>query len=133
LRTVLIIEDEMIIALDLEQTLSGAGFATLGPARSIEAAMALVETESFDCALVDLELQGVLATSLVERLRTLGKKFAFVTGFDRGDLPEQFGTEPVITKPWEPSYVIETVRQLCAASSPRRAGGLERGCTCEEL
>ena len=59
--TILIVEDEMIIALDLEQTLSAAGFSTIGPARSIEAALPMIEQRNFDVALIDLELQGALA------------------------------------------------------------------------
>ena len=132
LSTVLIVEDEMIIALDLEQTLVAAGFATLGPARSVEAARPMIEERNFDVALVDLELQGALATPLVERLRDLAIPFAFITGFDREDLPEQFGADVVIAKPWDPAELVEAVARLCSKAHRPRSGLPERGCGCND-
>jgi DNA-binding response OmpR family regulator len=132
LSTVLIVEDEMIIALDLEQTLVAAGFATLGPARSVEAALPMIEQRNFDVALVDLELQGALATPVVQRLRDLAIPFAFITGFDREDLPEQFGTELVITKPWDPVDLVETVGRLCSRAHRPSPGPRNRGCNCND-
>lgn len=128
--TVLIVEDEMIIALDLEQTLLAAGFTTVGPVRSVEAALPLIEGGAFDVALVDLELQGSLATPVVQRLRELGIPFAFITGFERADLPEQFGTELVIPKPWHPEELVKTVAQLCRAAGRPHFGYRGRGCSC---
>jgi DNA-binding response OmpR family regulator len=133
LSTILIVEDEMIIALDLEQTLSAAGFSTIGPARSIEAALPMIEQRNFDVALIDLELQGALATPLVQRLRDLSIPFAFITGFDRDDLPEQFGTEVVISKPWDPADLVATVDKLCKKAHRPRSSSPERGCTCDDL
>jgi two-component system, response regulator PdtaR len=56
--TILIVEDEAIVAADLEQRLQRLGYRTMGPAASAEEALALARAEKPDLTLMDIRLQG---------------------------------------------------------------------------
>jgi DNA-binding NtrC family response regulator len=55
---VLVVEDEMLIAMELESLLERRGCAVLGPAKTMGRALALLDRERPDAALLDLDLNG---------------------------------------------------------------------------
>src|SRR4051794_3274244 len=58
---ILVIEDEFLIAMGLEDALKAAGYDVVGPVAKLEAAVKAAERDTFDAALVDLDLEGRLA------------------------------------------------------------------------
>ena len=94
----------MIIALDLEQTLSAAGFWTIGPARSIEAALPMIEQRNFDVALIDLELQGALRPSCsgcgIFRSRSHSSPGSTATTYRNSSAPRWSSRNPGIPPIW---------------------------------
>ena len=111
-KRVLIIEDEPIIAMDVEDVLVEAGFAIAGPASSINGALEVMASHAFDVALVDGNLLGQRVDVLVLELVRRNKPFAFVTGFAKEDLPKGFENIPVVKKPVERDRLIEVVQAL---------------------
>jgi DNA-binding response OmpR family regulator len=85
---VLLVEDEFLIALDLEWLLERHGWLVLGPAASVAAALRLLERgeEPPDAALLDVNLRGELVTPVAERLRALGIPFVLASAYERVDL-----------------------------------------------
>ena len=81
-RSVLLVEDEMMIAWDIEQTLTHAGMRVLGPASSVGRAMRLLESERPDAAILDLNLRGELVTPVARRLRELEVPFVLATAYN---------------------------------------------------
>lgn len=81
-RSVLLVEDEMMIAWDIEQTLTHAGMRVLGPASSVSRAMRLIEAERPDAAILDLNLRGELVTPVAKRLRELEVPFVLATAYN---------------------------------------------------
>ena len=81
-RSVLLVEDEMMIAWDIEQTLTHAGMRVLGPASSVKRAMTLIAGERPDAAILDLKLRGELVTPVAKKLRALEVPFVLATAYN---------------------------------------------------
>jgi DNA-binding response OmpR family regulator len=83
-RLVLVVEDEALIALDLEARLGRHGWRVLGPAATVAQALRLLEDGEVlpDVALLDVNLRGEAATAVAERLRALGVPFVVTSAYD---------------------------------------------------
>lgn len=89
--SVLVVEDEFMIALDLELILEQNGHAVLGPASSVETALRLLEDVLPDVALLDLNLRGQLAFPVAVRLQEIDVPIVLssaydVTGIEGGEI-----------------------------------------------
>jgi len=104
---VLIVEDDPIIALDFEDTLLGFGVKTVRTAASVAKALALIEQQAPDFALLDVSLIREKSFAIAERLGALKIPFAFVTGAD-ARLPAAFAAKPRLPKP----YSTDALRAL---------------------
>ncbi|MDN3721862.1 HWE histidine kinase domain-containing protein [Roseibium salinum] len=82
-KRILIVEDEPLIAMELESTLASHGFEVVGPASHVESAIRLIGQERLDAALLDANLGGKPVTDVAEALAEKGVPFAFGTGFGR--------------------------------------------------
>ncbi|PWC79934.1 regulator [Azospirillum sp. TSH64] len=98
--TVLIVEDEPLIAMSLEDALIDQGVACLGPAGSVSAALDMIEAGGFDIALLDVNLRGERVDAVADRLAGAGIPFIFTTGHGAEGLPDAHRTRPVIGKPF---------------------------------
>lgn len=99
-KTILIVEDEMLIAMELESMVEALGCTVLGPAKSAKRALALVDRERADAALLDLNLHGSPDPSLAKTLRERGIPFAVVTGYSAEALKvPELQNAPYVNKP----------------------------------
>ena len=114
-RSVLLVEDEMMIAWDIEQTLTHAGMRVLGPAASVGSAMQLIEEETPDAAILDLNLRGELVTPVAKKLRRLGVPFVLATAHNhlRGEGAEFLGVEN-LGKPVASVRCVEVLGEMLA-------------------
>jgi light-regulated signal transduction histidine kinase (bacteriophytochrome)/CheY-like chemotaxis protein len=80
-REVLIVEDNMIIALDAEATVRRLGVPGIRTAASVAQAMALIDARTPDFALLDINLGTETSFAVAERLAGMGVRFAFATGY----------------------------------------------------
>ncbi len=89
--TILVAEDEYMIATDLTQELVRAGVRVLGPVPSLEGAMDLIEdADHIDGAILDVNLQGENVFPAAEMLEKQGVPFLFATGYDKSVIPPRF-------------------------------------------
>ncbi len=110
---VLIVEDAVLLALELETGLSDAGAQIVGPAYELEEALALLD-QHLDAAVLDANLNGHSVTPVAEALSRRGVPFVFATGYgETGGAPGGFDA-PVIRKPYDVSQVAAAVAQLLA-------------------
>jgi DNA-binding response OmpR family regulator len=107
-RNILIVEDDLLIAMDLERTLNDAGCIVVGFVPSVARAMAKIDNNRIDAALLDVTLGGEMAFPVADRLSAEGIPFIFVTA-KPSSVPEHYGTHPVITKPYSPPAVLEAL------------------------
>lgn len=109
---VLVVDDEPLIAMDIIASLEDEGCHIVGPAASLQKALALIENSKIDVALLDANLAGepvdVLAAALVRRKIP----FAFVSGYGREGLPEAFRQAELIKKPFQRQRLIDVVQQM---------------------
>jgi CheY-like chemotaxis protein len=99
--TVLLVEDNPIIAMNTEALLQELGVARVESAATVAEALALVEKERFDLAILDLQLaDGETSLPVAERLSAQGVRIIFATGFGDVSLPDGHGAEPILRKPY---------------------------------
>ena len=108
---VLIVEDAVLLALELETGLSEAGAEVIGPAYELEEAMALLD-QPIDAAVLDANLNGHSVTPVAEVLHQRRIPFVFATGYgETGGAPGGFEA-PVIRKPYDVTQVAAAVAEL---------------------
>ena len=91
-RTGLIVEDNMIIALDAEQLLLDNGMARILTAANVAEALRLIEAETIDVALLDVNLGSETSFALIAPLNARSVPYIFVTGYGENlDLPPEAG------------------------------------------
>ncbi len=93
---ILIVEDHALIASSIEDIVRTMGARAIGRAGKLSDALTLIETVSWDAALLDFRLtQGEMTYPAADQLRAKGVPFAFVTGWD-GDVDPQYCDVPVL-------------------------------------
>lgn len=98
-RCILIVEDEMFLALILEDVLEEAGFCVLKAAR-LPAALAFAESAEIDAAILDINLSGTEVFPAAEALRRRGIPFLFTSGYGEKGLPPDYKDSPMMQKPY---------------------------------
>ena len=111
-RDVLIVEDNMIIALDAESTLQRSGIETVRVAASVAQAMKAIETRAPDFALLDINLGRETSFAVAEHLASLGIPFVFTTGYgeDIAFPPKLLGV-PRVRKPYTGDALLGAMRR----------------------
>lgn len=97
---VLVVEDEVLIAMDLERLLGRHGFRVLGPAATVAGALRLLDGAPPDVALLDVNLRGEMVTPVAEALRARGIPFVLASACDAAQLTvEVLAGAPNVGKP----------------------------------
>ncbi len=111
--SVLIVEDQMLIALDLEAMLADEGLSKVATTNSVKQAMAQIEASPPDLAILDINLGPVNSFAVAEELRKRGTPFLFATGYGEGaELPEAFSGVPIVRKPYSRSAIVAALALL---------------------
>ena len=104
---VLVVEDDPIIALDFEGTLLGFGVRSVRTAPSVARALALIDQQPPDFALLDVGLIREKSFAVAERLEALRIPFAFVTGYGAdARLPATLAGKPRLPKPYSTDALL---------------------------
>ena len=98
-RCMLIVEDEMCLALMLEDILLDAGYAVLKAAR-LPAALALAQSATIDAAILDINLAGTRVFPAADALRMRSIPFLFTSGYGENGLPPEYQHWPMLQKPY---------------------------------
>jgi DNA-binding NarL/FixJ family response regulator len=98
---VLIVEDEPMLAMDLESMLESLSFEIAGSAGRIETATRLASGAACDVAILDLNLGGTSAEAVADILSARGIPFIFATGYGDGYVDERFASVRVVEKPYD--------------------------------
>jgi CheY-like chemotaxis protein len=100
-RRILVVEDEMMIAMLVEDMLSELGCAVVGPAHALDTALELARTElGLDAAVLDVNLAGESVFAVADALREKGVPAIFSTGYGDAGLREVDRGAPVLQKPF---------------------------------
>jgi CheY-like chemotaxis protein len=107
---VLVVEDQAVVALDLQRTLREAGYRTIGPAASLPAVEALLARGNVDAAIVDADA-GSLAFAVADRLADAGVPMLFLAD-GAGVLPRRPAGGTVLAKPVAKPRLLEALEEL---------------------
>ena len=114
---ILLVEDSYLIATTLESMFDDLGWTVVGPATRRAEALEMARTESFDAALLDINLDGEMSWDVAALLKQAGLPFVFSTGYDVSSvLPPHLAGSPVIGKPFRITDVEQRLREAIAAS-----------------
>lgn len=110
---ILVVEDELFVAMLVEDLLGDLGHRVVGPAASARAAVRAVEDEVFDFALLDVNLgDGETSFETAEMLRSRGVPFAFVTGYGEQGVRSDLRDVPILSKPIDPRQLARVLQEL---------------------
>lgn len=111
--SVLIVEDQPIIAFDLETTLVECGARDVVIAGSVRRALDILSERTFDVAFLDLQIGVDMSFEVASELSRAGIPFAFSTGLDPlAVLPAEHQSRPVMTKPYADGEVLKILGEL---------------------
>lgn len=100
-RRILVVEDEMMIAILVEDMLNELGCSVVGPAHALDTALALARAENeIDAALLDVNLAGQPVFAVADALRLIGVPAIFATGYGGAGLRDVDHGAPVLEKPF---------------------------------
>jgi DNA-binding NtrC family response regulator len=120
---VLIVEDDPIIALDFEDTISGFGIAAVRTAGNVALALSMIDERRPDFALLDVGLAREKSFDVAERLVALEIPFVFVTGYGSDRVVAAFADRPRLPKPCPSEALLSVMRRLCRPGDSKRVRG----------
>jgi CheY-like chemotaxis protein len=100
-RKVLVVEDEMMIAMLIEDMLDEFGCKLVGPATNVPRALDLISKEQVEVAVLDLNLNGQDTYAIADALQRKNVPFIFATGYGSTGLRKEYGNRPVLQKPFQ--------------------------------
>jgi CheY-like chemotaxis protein len=112
-RRVLVVEDEMLIGMLLEDMLHDLGHEVAAVVPRLKDALAAVDRETYDLAILDVHLQGESAFPVADALITKGVPFVFATGYGERGLPEDYRGRPVLQKPFAKDDLERVLSTIC--------------------
>ena len=117
-RRVLVVEDETMVAWLLEDMLADLGCAVVGPAAHVNQALAMLDAEALDAAVVDINLNGQKSYPVADALAARGVPFVFSTGYNKDSLPNSYQSFPALQKPFDRLKLGDTLAKLLTPEEP---------------
>ena len=114
---ILIIEDEPIIAMELQRLVEARGYAVVGSAASSSAALDLLQSPEIDGAIVDFILGDDSCEIVADKLDAMGIPWALTTGLDVREIASRFRNVPVLTKPYLTAEINAVLDKLYDSST----------------
>ncbi len=112
-RTVLLVEDSLIIALDAEDILKRLGALHVATAGTVEQALQAIDSSMPSLAMLDINLGDHTSFAIADRLRELGIPFLFATGYgEQAQLPDDHKARTVVQKPYTLENVARALPEL---------------------
>ncbi len=120
--SVLIVEDDPLLAMAIGLCVEEAGYEIAGKARSVDAALSLLAREKVDAALLDINLTGELVFPVANALAERGVPFVFVTAHASTLIPDRHRDRPVVLKPYFDAALRAALASVLPQAAAPRAG-----------
>lgn len=115
---VLVVEDEFLVATLIEDILQSAGCVVSGPIPRVAEALKAVEHETYDAAILDINLGGARIDPVADALCRREIPFLFVSGYSTGALPSAYAERPRLSKPFKMADLLDTLSEML---NPRKS------------
>lgn len=109
---ILVVEDEYLIAMELEATLRTAGYRVIGPASDVRATLELLKAERPDAAILDVNLAGQWITPVAVTLQAMSVPFILASGYVAADLQAEPALRDAVNvgKTWRSEFLLKILR-----------------------
>lgn len=111
---ILIVEDEMLVAMNIEDMLLDLGHEVAGLASRLEPALSLAGEAQFDLAMLDVNLAGQTSFPVAAVLARRGIPFLFATGYGIKGIAEEYRSYTVLQKPFRAGDLERALREAVA-------------------
>lgn len=112
-RRILVVDDEMLVAMMLEDMLGDLDYDVVGPASTLDRALDLANSETLDGAILDLNLgQGVVSTPIAQLLNERGIPFLLATGYGASPQTDALSHAGLLGKPFSFSDVEGALKTM---------------------
>jgi CheY-like chemotaxis protein len=113
-KRVMVVEDEMLVALLIEDMLREEGCSILGPFNTVAKALIAVATGGFDLAVLDVNLAGEKVYPVAEALAARNIPFLFLSGYGEAAIPPGRPKWKVCNKPFRGSELTDMLSATLA-------------------
>lgn len=122
---VLLVEDEMLVAWLLHDMLADLGCAVVGPAARVAQALAMIDAQAFDAAVLDVNLNGQTSYAVADALTARGVPFVFSTGYAKDRVAQPYRGRPILQKPFHEGELGAALETLVATRPQGPAAGCD--------
>lgn len=117
-RRVLVIEDEMVVAMLLEDMLEDLGCQVAATAARTSEAMEAMASFKIDAAILDVNLDGERSYAIADALDDQGIPLIFSTGYGADAVAETYRRHPILAKPFRLNELADALRRLLSETRP---------------
>ncbi|WP_284947074.1 response regulator [Acidisoma cladoniae] len=117
-KRVLVVEDEMLVALLIEDLLYDLGCIVIGPFGTLRKALDAAASEAFDLAVLDVNLAGERAYPVAEVLTGRNIPFVFLSGYGQSAMPRNRPEWKVCSKPFRREALATALASRLVAHTP---------------
>ena len=111
-RRVLIVEDEALILMMIEGMLSDLGSESIATASTIDKALAKIDAQVFDAAMLDMNMNGNASLPVADALIARGVPFVYCTGNNSRNSNDVYPDMPMLKKPFRFEQLVEILTRL---------------------
>lgn len=115
---ILVVEDEMMVAMLMEDFLEEFGCTIVGPVATIDHALRLIASDAIDGAMLDLNLGGNAVCPVAQELARLRIPFLFVSGYGDQYMNGSYNDRPRLSKPFRRLDLQRIMTETFAPVSP---------------
>ena len=109
---VMVVEDELLVAMLVEETLVEHGCEIVGPFSTVETALAAARDVTADMAVLDVNLRGKRVYPVAELLEARGIPFVLMSGYGRDGVPPEHAHWVACSKPFLPGDLMAALAKL---------------------
>ncbi|MBC8049440.1 MAG: response regulator [Chitinophagales bacterium] len=115
---ILVVEDEMMLVMLIEDMLSDLGCKSVAAAATVKQALALIDEQVFDAAMLDVNLNGDKSFPVADALALRGVPFMFSSGYGVDGLTEGYRDRPMLKKPYDVRELVHAFSILVPGGAP---------------
>ncbi|MBA3666225.1 MAG: response regulator [Sphingomonas sp.] len=109
---ILVVEDEMMVLMNIECVLADLGCEEVTAAATVGRALACIDAQMFDLAMLDVNLDGLPSYPIADALAARGVPFVFSTGYGLHGIDQAYRDRPVLKKPFTDNEVAKSLAGL---------------------
>ncbi len=111
-KRVLVVEDEMVVAMLVEDMLAELGYEVASVVSRVDDAMKLVDSGNFDIAVLDVHLNGRAVFPFADALAKRKIPYMFATGYGERGIPPEHAQRPILQKPFRSEDLKRALMRL---------------------